>query len=88
MPMISTILRGFFVKGLTTRFDSGAPGKRICGFTTNIWTKTGDLSAGNQMKLPKNGAMTTVSSAVMTRERLAMAPSTSPSSSARTVPKA
>lgn len=31
------------------------------------------------MKLPKNGAMTTVSSAVMTRERLAMAPSTSPS---------
>lgn len=86
--MISTILRGFFVKGLTTRFDSGAPGKRTCDFTTNIRTKTGDLSAENQINLPKTGAMTTVSSAEMTRERLAMAPSTSPSSSARTVPKA
>ena len=31
------------------------------------------------MKLPKNGAMTTVSSAVTTRERLAMAHATSPS---------
>ena len=68
--MISTILRGFFVKGLTTCFDSGAPGKRTCGFTTNIWTKTGDLSAGNQMKLPKNGAMTTVINTVITRETM------------------
>ena len=59
-----------------------------CDTFTNTGVILAKISAKHQIRLPKNGAITTVNSAVITSERLPMAPYTSPISSARTVPKA
>ena len=52
-----------------------------CDTFTNTGVILAKISAKHQIRLPKNGAITTVNSAVITSERLPMAPSTSPISS-------